>query len=82
MLIVKSNPLELRGIAHKETKQKKVYYVVNCEEEDGTSHAFYCPDANAFPQDLKKGEMVNVTFEVNYFNNQERLVVKSVSKVK
>lgn len=54
MLMVKSNPLELRGIAHKTTKQNKVYYVVNCEEEDGTARSFYCPDSKAFSADLKK----------------------------
>lgn len=81
MLMVKSNPLELRGIAHKTTKQNKVYYVVNCEEEDGTARSFYCPDSKAFSADLKKGDMVHVIFEVSYYNNQERLVVNQVQKV-
>lgn len=81
MLTVYSNPLELRGIAHKVSKNGKPYYVINCESDDGSPHAFYCPDDKAFPPALKKGEMVCVTFDVVYFKGNERLVVSKVVKV-
>lgn len=80
MLTVNSIPLELRGVAHKTTKQNKTYYIVNCEIADGTAYQFYCPDANALPAGLKKGDMVIVTFEVLYFNGNERLVVRGLKK--
>lgn len=80
MLTVNSIPLELRGVAHKTTKQNKVFYQVNCETNDGTAYQFYCPDASALPEGLKKGDMVVVTFEVVYFNGNERLVVRGLKK--
>lgn len=81
MLIVKSYPLELRGIAHKTKKNGGLYYVINAESSDGTPHALYCPTAECLPAGLSKGDMVNVTFEVSRYQNQERLVVKEVEKV-
>lgn len=81
MLTVYSNPLELRGVAHKVSKQNKSYYVINCESDDGSPHAFYCPDASALAQGLKKGDMVQVTFSVAYFKGNERLVVSQVAKI-
>lgn len=80
MLTVTSNVLELRGISNKTTKSGTVYYVVNTEAEDGTPFGFYCPDSSAFPNGLKKGDMVNVIFEVTYFDKKERLVVRQVCK--
>lgn len=80
MLIVTSQPLELRGIAHKRTKNDKLYYTINCESADGTPHALYCPDAQAFPTDLHKSDMIYVTFNVHRYQGQERLVVSSVQK--
>lgn len=62
MLTVASEPLELRGIASKQSKNGKSYYIVNAETPDGTAHQFYCPDFNALPQGLKKGENIRVYF--------------------
>lgn len=81
MLIVKSYPLELRGIAHRTTKKGNLYYILNVESSDGTPHALYCPNADCLPAGLNKGDMISVTFEVSYFQNNERLVVKEVEKV-
>lgn len=81
MLSVKSNPLELRGIANNTSKKGNVYYTINTEAADGSPHAFYCPDAAALPQGLKKGDMVTVTFDVSYYKGNERLVVSKVDKV-
>lgn len=81
MLTVSSNVLELRGIANKTKKSGEVYYIVNCESEDGTHFGFYCPDSNAFPTGIKKGDAVKVVFEVKYFDNRERLVVRNLVKV-
>lgn len=78
MLTVKSNTLELRGIANKETKKGNIYYVLNCEGEDGTPYAFYCPSSDAFPEGLKKGCMISVEFEVKRYNGNEQLIVRQV----
>lgn len=80
MLTVKSNPLELRGIAHKETRNGKQFYQVNCETQDGTPYGFYCPSASAFSPNLKKGDEVCIVFEVAYFQGKERLIVQAVEK--
>lgn len=81
MLRVQSEPLELRGVAHKAAKSGNVYYVLNTETEDGSPCALYCPSSEALPQGLKKGDMVVVTFEVAHYQNSERLVVRKVEKV-
>lgn len=82
MMIVKSEPMELRGIANKTSGKGNVYYTVNVESDDGTPHALYCPNAAAFAQGLKKGDNVRVTFEVSYFKGAERLNVAKVELVK
>lgn len=82
MLTVKSNLMELRGIAYKPKKSTgEVYYLVNAETEDGTAYSFYCPNSTAFDAGLKKGDMVEITFEVSYYNNKERLIVSKVEAV-
>lgn len=82
MLRVKSSPVELRGVAHK-TNQKTgtVYYILNVEDiQDGTPYALYCPDSKALSPNLKKGDSVRVTFEVRFFNGNERLIAVDVEK--
>lgn len=81
MLKVTSAPLELRGIANNTSKKGNLYYTLNCESEDGSPYALYCPKVEALPQGLKKGDMVKVTFEVTYFKGNERLVVDKVERV-
>lgn len=78
MIQVKSEVLELRGIKNQESKNGKVYYIVNCESADGTPMAFYCPDASAFAEGLKKGSMVTITFDVSRYQGNDRLIVKAV----
>lgn len=80
MVKVKSEKLELRGIANRQSKNGKVYYIVNVESLDGTPYGFYCPDASAFQQGLKKGDMVCVTFDVKIYNGNEQLLVNKVEK--
>lgn len=82
MLRVASEPLELRGVASTTAKSGKMYYTVNTEAEDGTPHAFYCPDFNALPQGLSKGDQVRLYFNVRYFQGKERLEVCKMEKVK
>lgn len=81
MLKVTSAPIELRGIANNTSKKGNLYYTLNCESEDGSPHALYCPSADALPQGLKKGDMVKVTFEVSYYKGNERLIVNAVERV-
>lgn len=82
MLTVKSSPMELRGVAHRPKRNSdKVYYLVNAETEDGTAYSFYCPNPSSFGAGLKKGDMVEITFEVSYYNNKEQLIVSKVEAV-
>lgn len=81
MLRVASEPLELRGVASNTSKKGNMYYSVNTESEDGTPYSFYCPDFNALPQGLSKGDKVRLYFNVRYFRSQERLEVCKVEKV-
>lgn len=78
MLTVTTCPLELRGIANKTTSNGRTYYVLNCESNDGTPHAMYCPSADALPAGLKKGDMVTMLCDVRTYDRSERLIVKSV----
>lgn len=80
MFHVKSNALELRGIATKTPTPVKVYYMLNVEGPDGTPYSLYCPNGNALPQGLKKGDNIFVTFEVRYYQGKERLVVVQVER--
>ena len=80
MVKVKSEKLELRGIANRKSKNEKVYYIVNVESNDGTPYGFYCSDAASFQSGLAKGDMVHVTFEVKIYNGNEQLVVVKVEK--
>lgn len=81
MIILTSTPFELRCVANKESKQGKVYYTVNCEQEDGTPCSFYAPDASAFPEGMKKGDKITIDFRVDYFRGNEKLVVNKIKKV-
>ena len=81
MLTVASEVLELRGIATKETKNGKTYYIINAETDDGTAYQFYCPDFNSLPQGLNKGDKVHIYFNVRYFKGAEKLEVFKVKKV-
>lgn len=81
MLCMKSLPLELRGVQNRLTKGGKAYYLLNVENEDGMPYQLYCPNSNALPQGLKKGDMVTVTFAYTVFDRQERVYVTQVEKV-
>ena len=80
MLKVRSDVLELRGISNATSKRGNVYYSLNVEEADGTSHSLYCPKADAFPEGLKKGDKIRVVFDVSYFRGYERLSVSAVER--
>lgn len=77
---LKSYPLELRGIASKQT-QKGVYYLVNLELEDGTPVQLYAKDASGFPAGLKKGDKVLAICEFLRFGKDERIVCVGLEKV-
>lgn len=80
MVYLSSCTLELRGISDRHTKDGKVYYMVNCEDDEGNAIAFYAPNADGFEQGLKKGDSVRVIFELKRYQNTERLVVVKVAK--
>lgn len=80
MLLVKSLPLELRGVANKQTKKGVTYYVLNVETDDGTPYALYCPKSDCLPLGLRKGDTICVTMEVIVYNGTERLIVRHVEK--
>lgn len=81
MLTVIANKLELRGVVNKTSKNGTVYYVLNMEDAEGTPMQFYCPESNALPQTLRKGDKVNVTFEVKSYKGTDKLIVRKVEKV-
>ena len=81
MLTVKSEPLELRGVANRVKKTGELYYLLNVEDAEGTPHQLYCPDPDAVPQGLRKGENIVVTFHVKQYERTEYLVVNKVEKV-
>lgn len=80
MLRVKSEVLELRGIANKTSKKGNVFYTINVEDMQGSPYALYCPDASCLPQNLKKGDSIVVDFEVRVYAGQEQLIVRGVTK--
>lgn len=79
--VVSNEPLELRGVASKTTKNGKSYYVINAEDSDGTAFQLYCPTYEAIPQGLKKGDKVRVHFLVIFFGRDVRLTVEKVERV-
>ena len=80
MLYLNAENLELRGVANKTSKTGNLYYVMNVETQDGEHHEFYCPDSNVFPNSLKKGDKINVSFEVSYYKGNPKLTVARVEK--
>lgn len=80
MIFLKSESLELRGVARKESKNGKVYHTVNLEQEDGTACSFYAPDESAFYSGMKKGDKVVIEFRVDYFRGNEKLIVNKIVK--
>lgn len=81
MLVLKSEPMELRGISNVTSAKGNVYYNVNAERMDGTAYQFYCKDAQAFPQGLKKGDAVEVNFGLTYYKGQPKLEVVNLKKI-
>lgn len=53
--------LELRGISNATSGKGNLYYILNCEENDGNAVQFYCKDAKAFPDGLKKGDKIRIS---------------------
>lgn len=79
MLKVTAQALELRGIANATTKKGNNYFTIQAETpDDGTAFSFYCPEVSALPEGLRKGMMVDITFNVKYFQGKERLEVCAV----
>lgn len=71
--------LELRGIKNMTSGKGNVYYMVNCEDNEGSPLQFYCRDSKAFPEGLKKGDKVRITLD--YSARYKTLVVERVMKV-
>lgn len=81
MLTLKSTTLELRGVANRQKKDGSVYYLLNVEDAEGTAEQLYCPNTDAIPQGLRKGDNVVVWFDVKKYQGNEYLVVCKVEKV-
>ena len=73
-MVLKTDVLDLRGLENCTSKKGNVYYNVYCETIQGKPVKFYCNDAKAFPEGLKKGDNVVITVEYNSF--KELSVVK------
>lgn len=81
MLTMKSCPLELRGAISKQTKNGKLYVLLNCETDVGEHYQFYSGDPNIVTPDLKKGDKVVLVFAYSVYDKQERLSVIGIDKV-
>ena len=82
MLMVKTlTPVELRGVSNKQTKKGETYYLLNVETADGLPYSVYCPTAEVLPQGLRKGDMIEIDFEVRKYLLDEKLVARVVCKV-
>jgi len=71
--------LELRGIKNTVSGKGNIYYTLNCEGQDGDPVQFYCKDASAFPEGLKKGDKIRISLDFN--QKYKSLVVEKVEKV-
>lgn len=80
MLKLKTDVLELRGISNQLSNKGNVYYILYVENFCGKPYNFYVPNSEAFPEGLKKGDNVIVTFDLSYYKGQERLSVSKVEK--
>lgn len=78
MLKLKTEKMELRGIKNTQSAKGNIYYIIYCENEDGEPHNFYCKDAKALPEGLKKGDKVHISLTYNKFKSLE---VEQVQKV-
>ena len=81
MLRLKSEVLELRGIANRTKKDGNVFYLLNVENGEGMPNQLYCPNVEALPTGLTKGDNVVVEFLLKKYDNSEYLVVDKVQKV-
>ena len=78
MLNLKTDVLELRGLVNQTSKKGNVYYVVYCESAQGEPYKFFCRDAKAFAEGLKKGDSVVVTLTYNSFKELQVVAVEKV----
>ena len=78
MLELTTKNLELRGLVNTTSKKGNVYYVLHCETIEGAPVKFFCRDAAAFPQSLKKGDIIQIDL---VYNNFKDLEIKKVIKV-
>lgn len=79
MLKLKTEKMELRGIKNTQSAKGNLYYIIYCETEEGEPQNFYCKDAKALPEGLKKGDKVHISL---IFNNRfKSLEVEQVQKV-
>lgn len=80
-ILVKTEVVELRGVANAQNKNGGVYYLINVEKEDGTPLQFFCKDASAFEGGLKKGDKVEVWCDQTEYKQQINQRVVKVHKV-
>lgn len=80
-ILVKTETVELRGVANAHNKNGEVYYLINVEKEDGTPLQFFCKDASAFEGGLKKGDKVQVCLDQTEYKQQINQRVVKVHKV-
>lgn len=81
MLTLTARNLELRGIANKQNKDGKTFYLINVEDDEGSPYQFYTGESSVFEQALKRGDKVAIDFEYRTFQRELSLKVLSVRKL-
>lgn len=79
-MLLQSEILELRGVVNRQNKDGNVFYLVNCEEGDGSPIQFYVRNADVFPDGLRKGDNIVITFKFSEYNKEIRLSVVRIEK--
>lgn len=81
MFRLTSSSLELRGIENRKNKDGNVYYILYVETLEGKPYNFYVRDSNIFPDGLKKGDPVELVFDLFIYDGEHRLVLRELHKV-
>lgn len=81
-MILKSDVLELRCVVNRQSaKTGNIYYIVHCEQEDGSPIQFYVRNDNVFADGLHKGDKVVLSCSYVKYKDGERLSVVRIDKV-
>lgn len=82
MILMKTEPVELRGASRRITKSGTQYALLNVENPEGKPFQLYVRELSALSEDLKKGDKVMLSVQYSVFDRSERINVVAIEKVK